>query len=68
MKLAAFFISSNRRSFTKMLGVSESSINKVRSHWTVQQLSTVIYFSSYFQDTAFALKRDCLISAKLQML
>ena len=34
MKLATFFISITRRIFTKVLGISESSIKiKVNSHW-----------------------------------
>ena len=43
MKLATFFISITRRIFTKVLGISESSIRiKVNSHWKL----FVIFFTA----------------------
>ena len=66
MKLVMFLISNSKHIFTKLLSVSESSIEiKVRSHWA---LPNFIYFSSYLQTTIFVWKRDCAISLKLQML
>ena len=56
-------MSSTRRIFKRLLGVSESSIKiKVRLQW-----GTFRNFA-YLQRKAFAWKRNCAISSKLQML
>ena len=68
MKLATLFISNNRRIFTKVLTVSESSIKILRLMSHMDIFCNFSYFIIYLQTKSFALKRDCAISSKLQML
>ena len=66
MKLSTFYVSSTRHIFTHLSAVSERSLKKVRSSWTlfIILLTSVVIC----KQKLFAWKRDCATSCNLQML